>query len=58
MMNRDLEVVAQHLLVCASTHEPESRLLGNIRADELALLALDYLLLRKEAEAKTGRRVK
>jgi hypothetical protein len=48
MASKKLELVAQELVVCAASHDKDSRLLGNIRAEDLALLAVDYLMLIAE----------
>jgi hypothetical protein len=50
-MSKDLETVAQELLICASAWEKDACLIGNIRAEDIGLLALDYMLLRKQALA-------
>lgn len=46
----DLAVVALELVACGDAHEPMCRLIGNIRADELARLG--RVLLTRDAEAE------
>jgi hypothetical protein len=48
-MNRSKETIAMDVLGCASSHEQESRLLGNVQASELAAITIDYLVLRAAA---------
>lgn len=40
---RSLEQIAVDTLQCATAHEPASRIVGNVRADELALLAMRHI---------------
>jgi len=48
LASKRLDAVAQELVVCASSWEPDARLVGNIRAQDIALLAVDYLCLIAE----------
>lgn len=50
---RDLEAIAVDVHQCATSWEPGARLIGNVRADEIAHLAAEVMRLRRvEAKAK------
>lgn len=36
---RDIESIARDVLCCAISHDPDARLIGNVRASEVAALA-------------------
>ncbi len=45
--DHNLPQVAQHMQQCGQAWEPDVRLIGNCRADDIAAIAADYLRIRE-----------
>jgi hypothetical protein len=51
----DLLRIARDVAACAAAWTPDARLIGNVRADELLALALEYAALCATLEESPGR---